>query len=332
MDIHSSSEDISSHTFDGSLVEAGLRPLAATGLSTLQVNVGKLCNKSCRHCHVGGGAGMEEVMTRETFNACLDALSSGGLSVVDITGGAPEMNPSYRWFVESCRGMGGMGLHVKTRTNLTIMLEDGYTELPAFFAENSVEVIASLPCYSEGTTDEVRGKGTFRGSLEALSRLNQAGYGKEGSGLLLNLVYNPSGAFLPPVQSELEAAFRRELLERYDISFNGLFVLTNMPVGRFADSLEASGSLDGYRESLVSSFNPVAAENVMCRTTVSVGWDGSLYDCDFNQMLRLGCASGAPGHIREFDRAGLKGRRIVTGPHCYGCTAGAGSSCGGQTV
>jgi len=313
-------------TFDASLSETGLFPLRAGGMGTLQVNVGRLCNQSCLHCHVEAGPESEEVMARETLAMCMDALGAGGFSCIDITGGAPEMNPGYRWLVE---GAAGLGVSVRTRTNLTILLEEGCTDLPGFFARNSVEVIGSLPYYLPEMTDAQRGSGVFDASIEALRRLNSLGYGEEGGELVLNLVYNPCGAFLPPSQKAVEADFRRELSMRYGVRFTSLYTIANMPIGRFLSFLKRSGNLERYMGRLRASYNPAAAANVMCRETLSVGWDGSLYDCDFNQMLGLGCSHGAPAHIRDFDADALGSRRIVTGTHCYACTAGAGSSCSG---
>jgi radical SAM/Cys-rich protein len=314
--------------FDESLKGSGLYPLTPSGITTLQVNVGRRCNQACRHCHVGAGPERVEVMERDTMELCLRAIEEGGYPTVDITGGAPEMNPDYQWFVERLRRM---GRHVMTRTNLTIILEDGYKDLPGFWSKNSVEVVASLPYYLETTTDRQRGRGVFASSIRALKILNEAGYGVEGMGIL-NLVYNPAGAFLPPSQNGVEADFRRELKKRHGISFSNIFTITNMPVGRFLNFLESSGNLSSYMERLVSSYNPRAAECVMCRSTLSVGWDGTLYDCDFNQVLGLKCGWGAPDHLKDFDKDELEGRRVVTGPHCYGCTAGAGSSCTGEVA
>ncbi|MDO8444909.1 MAG: arsenosugar biosynthesis radical SAM protein ArsS [Deltaproteobacteria bacterium] len=315
--------------FDKTIAESNLYPLKSTGINTLQVNVGKLCNQVCRHCHVDAGPGRKEVMTRETLELCLDILRDTDIPTVDITGGAPEMNPDFRWFVEECRKL---GRHVMIRTNLTILSEPGYEDMPRFFAENKVEVIASLPYYMEQNTDSQRGRGVFKKSIESLKRLNSLGYGREGSGLTLDIVFNPGGAFLPPSQKALEADYKREMQKRYGISFNNLFTITNLPVGRFLAYLNSSGNFEMYMNRLVSSFNPLAAANAMCRDILSVGWDGTLYDCDFNQMLGLSVNHGVPSHIRDFDLSRLSKRQIVTGLHCYGCTAGAGSSCGGATT
>lgn len=315
--------------FDDSLKDTGLYPLLSVGVKILQVNVLLRCNQACRHCHVVAGPDRQEVMGRPVMEACLALLRESSIETVDITGGAPEMSQGYTWFVER---LTGLGLHVKTRTNLTILLVDGFTALPEFFASNKVEIIASFPYYLEGTADRQRGKGVFAASIEALKRLNGIGYGMEGTGLELNLVYNPAGAFLPPSQKAIERDFRRELLRRYGICFTNLFTITNMPIGRFKDFLVTSGNYTTYMERLAASYNPTAAANVMCRETLSIGWDGSIFDCDFNQMLGLKSDHGAPDHISNYDLKKFDRRQIVTGLHCYGCTAGAGSSCGGAVV
>ncbi|MCS7210874.1 MAG: arsenosugar biosynthesis radical SAM protein ArsS [Chloroherpetonaceae bacterium] len=312
--------------FDETYQSIGEGPLTATGIEVFQVNVGKLCNQVCRHCHVDAGPDRREIMSRETMQLCLEALAKTDVPKVDITGGAPEMNPNFRWFVSEVKKL---GRHVMVRSNLTILLAKGYEDLPEFFAAHGVEVISSLPHYTATNTDKQRGEGVFERSIEAIRRLNHLGYGQEGSGLILNLVYNPVGAFLPPNQAGLEADYKRVLNVEYGVQFNHLYTITNMPIGRFLDYLIASGNYESYMQRLVSLFNPAAARNVMCRTTLSIGWDGTLYDCDFNQMLELKVGFGAPMHIKDFDFAQLRTRRIVTKQHCYGCTAGAGSSCGG---
>lgn len=315
--------------FDNAIAESNLYPLTSTGISVFQVNLGKLCNQACRHCHVEAGPNRTEVMTRDTMELCLDILKNTDIPTVDITGGAPEMNPNVRWFVEECRKR---EKHVMVRSNLTILTEPGYEDIPRFFAENKVEVIASLPYYLEQNTDSQRGRGVFKKSIESLKRLNSLGYGREGSDLTLNLVFNPGGAFLPASQKALEADYKREMWKRYGVSFSNLFTITNLPVGRFLAYLNSSGNFEGYMNRLVSSFNPSAAANAMCRNILSVGWDGTLYDCDFNQMLEMVVNHGAPSHLKDFDLSMLSKRQIVTGIHCYGCTAGAGSSCGGATT
>ncbi len=309
----------------------GLYPLRPTGTTILQVNVGKMCNQTCRHCHVDAGPDRKEIMTRSTMQLCLDALAhSPQITTVDLTGGAPEMNPDFRWFVEE---LSKLGRQVMVRCNLTIILANKkYHDLPDFFRKHGVHVVSSLPYFQASRTDAQRGDGVFEKSIKALQLLNAVGYGLEGSGLLLDLVYNPSGAFLPGSQASLEAEFKRRLRSGYQVEFNSLFCITNLPVSRYLDYLVQSGNYDSYMEKLVSAFNPAAAAGVMCRNTVSVGWDGYLYDCDFNQMLELQVAHGAPQHIRDFDAAVLDERDIVLNQHCYGCTAGAGSSCGGETV
>jgi len=315
--------------FEEALAGDSLFPLRAAGIQVLQVNVGKLCNQTCRHCHVDAGPDRREVMSRETMQACLDVLARTEIPTLDITGGAPEMNPHFRWFVAAARRL---GRHVIDRCNLTILLAPGYQDLPAFLAEQRVEVVASLPCYLPENTDAQRGDGVFERSIAALRQLNAVGYGQPESGLILTLVYNPVGSSLPPPQTELEAAYRRELRARYGVVFNRLFTITNMPISRFLDDLLRSGRYDAYMQNLIAAYNPATVAGVMCRTTLSVGWDGQLYDCDFNQMLDLHLAPGLPQNIRDFDMRQLQDRAIVTGQHCYGCTAVCGSGCQGAIV
>lgn len=313
--------------FEAKMRAAGLDPLLAGAITVFQINVGKFCNQTCHHCHVDAGPQRKEIMTRETAELCLRALEKTDILNVDITGGAPELNPNFRWLVERATTM---GRHVMDRCNLSVLLLPSQADLADFLAENRVEVIASLPYFREAQTDAQRGDGVFAKSIAALRKLNELGYGKPDSGLALNLVYNPVGAFLPPKQQALEAQFRHELDRRHGVVFNHLHTITNMPIRRFLDFLLASGNYEGYMRRLVSAFNPAAASGVMCRYTISVGWDGTLYDCDFNQMLDLPLGFGAPQHVRDFDAALLDQRRIVTCNHCYGCTAGAGSSCAGS--
>jgi radical SAM/Cys-rich protein len=310
--------------FDLRLNEAGMYPLCATGITVLQINVGKLCNQTCRHCHVDAGPDRIESMSRETAVQCMAALAKTNIPTVDMTGGAPELNPHFRWLVEQARGL---GRHVIDRCNLTVLLLPSQQDLAGFLTANQVEIIASLPYYRASQTDAQRGDGVFDKSIEAIRKLNRLGYGEDGSGLVLNLVYNPVGAFLPPKQEPTEALFKRELSGRFGVRFNRLYTITNMPISRFLEFLVESGNYDGYMDRLANAFNPAAAAGVMCRSTLSVGWDGTLYDCDFNQMLDLPVSHGAPSHIRDFDPAQLHHRRIVTRNHCYGCTAGSGSSC-----
>ncbi len=315
--------------FDRQLTRVGLHPLHATGITVFQINVGKLCNQTCRHCHVDAGPDRQEIMTRETAELCIKALAQTDIPTLDITGGAPELNPQFRWLVEQARAL---GRHVMDRCNLSVLLLPSQTDLAEFLARHRVEVIASLPYFRSSQTDAQRGDGVFDKSMQALRLLNKLGYGVEGSGLTLNLVQNPVGAFLPPKQEAIEAQFRRELARHHGVVFNHLYTITNMPISRFLEFLIESGNYEGYMERLANAFNPAAAAGVMCRYTISIGWEGTLYDCDFNQMLDLPVSHGAPRHIRAFDPALLHGRRIVTGNHCYGCTAGAGSSCGGSVT
>ncbi|MCC6460540.1 MAG: arsenosugar biosynthesis radical SAM protein ArsS [Saprospiraceae bacterium] len=301
-----------------------------TRVEIFQLNAGKLCNQTCAHCHVDAGPDRKaENMSRENFERCLDILRQYDIPTVDITGGAPEMNPNFRWFVSECHKL---GKHVIDRCNLTIIVSNPkYRDLPQFFAENQVEITSSLPHYSARRTDSQRGDGVFDDSIEALQLLNAVGYGREGSGLKLNLVYNPTGTFLPGNQAALEADFKQQLQRKFGIQFNNLYAITNMPISRFLDYLIEHGQYETYMQSLLDAFNPGAVAGVMCRNTISVSWDGYLYDCDFNQMLDLKVA-GAGTHLSEFDLAALENRDIVLNQHCYGCTAGAGSSCGGQVV
>lgn len=296
----------------------------------LQINIGKLCNQTCAHCHVDAGPDKKvENMDKATLEKCLEILKNHNIPTVDITGGAPEMNPHFRWFVEECRKM---GKKVMNRCNLTIIQANPkYYDLPEFFAQNQVHVISSLPYFSKIRTDSQRGDGVFDDSIEALKKLNAFGYGMEGSGLILDLVYNPSGAFLPGHQVSLEHEFKLQLGRRFNISFNQLFCITNLPVSRFLNYLIESGNYSQYMTALVEAFNPGTIEGLMCRYTLSVSWDGYIYDCDFNQMLNLK-VSGNCNHIDNFNLDTLMERQIVLNQHCYGCTAGAGSSCGGEIV
>ena len=314
--------------FDEKLAAHGLS-LRGLTVETLQVNVGKLCNQACRHCHVDASPSRTEIMTRETVEQVIRVLRQFRFPTLDITGGAPELNPSFRHLVREARAL---RTHVIVRHNLTVMFEPGQDDLPRFFREHEVEVVSSLPYFLQEQTDAQRGHGVFEKSVAAMRRLNGVGYGLEGSGLVLNLVYNPVGAFLPPAQNSLETDFKRELLARHQLSFNRLYTITNMPIKRFLDYLRRSGNEERYMRKLVEAFNPHAVEGLMCRSLLSVDWTGRLYDCDFNQMLELGVAPGLPQTITEFDAERFAARRIRTGTHCFGCTAGAGSSCGGSVV
>jgi radical SAM/Cys-rich protein len=314
-------------SFEEVVAQHSLWPLRAGGIEVLQVNLGKLCNQTCRHCHVDAGPDRRENMSRETVDDCLDVLRRNDIPTLDITGGAPEMNPHFRYLVEHAARL---GRHVIDRSNLTILVAPGYEELPEFLAAHDVEIAASLPCYLEENCDRQRGSGVFRRSIDALRRLNEIGYGRSGNKLILTLVYNPVGATLPPLQQKLEADYRRELRSRYGIEFTRLYAITNMPISRFLDHLLASGQYETYMRTLVESFNPAAVDRVMCRTTLSVDWQGYLFDCDFNQMLDISLAPRLPRHIRDFNSVQLMARPIATGRHCFGCTAGAGSSCQGS--
>ena len=313
--------------FSEKLEVAGLWPLRAGDIEILQINIGKMCNQVCGHCHVDAGPDRKEIMTRDTMQQCLNALQHLAVKTVDITGGAPEMNPDFRWFVEALKKL---GKHIIVRCNLTIIVANKkFNDLPEFYKEHQVEIASSLPFYNADRTDRQRGEGVFQDSITALQMLNATGYGKPGSGLLLNLVYNPSGAFLPGNQQQMEKDFKTELKKNYGIEFNNLFCITNMPISRYLEYLINSGNYEKYMQRLVSAFNPTAASHVMCRNTLSVGWDGYLFDCDFNQMLDLKIAAPA-NHISQLERPLLPGREIRVNQHCYGCTAGSGSSCGGS--
>ena len=307
----------------------GTRTLHSLAPAVMQLNLGKMCNQRCGHCHVDAGPDRKEIMTRATMRECLSALDqASSFEVVDLTGGAPEMNPDFRWLVEEVRAR---GKRVIVRCNLTIILaHPKYKDLPDFYRHNQVEVVCSLPHYSAMRTDAQRGQGVFAQSIEALKMLNDVGYGDENTSLTLNVVHNPSGAFLPGDQQNLEKEFKEQLMRRFGIRFNQLFSITNMPISRFLDYLWQSNNLTRYMQELVQAFNSSTLPHLMCRNTLSVGWDGDLYDCDFNQMLALKLNSGAPSHIRDFSLEKLTGRTIQTHAHCYGCTAGAGSSCGGE--
>lgn len=316
-------------TFDEAVAAAGHTPLCATDISVLQINVGKRCNQACRHCHVDAGPDRVEVMRDDVLDATLRFMERSEIPAVDVTGGAPELHPRFREIVMRARAA---GRRVIDRCNLTITRLPNYADIPEFLATHGVDVIASLPSHAQKQTDAQRGAGVFEDSIAALRRFNELGYGMDHSGLLLNLVTNPVGAFLPGSQQSLEAEWKRTLRLRYGISFNHLYTITNMPISRYLQFLTDSGNLEAYMERLVAAFNPAAVDGLMCRYTLSVGWDGRLYDCDFNQMIDLSTAPGAPQTIFDADATALAGRRIVVGPHCFGCTAGAGSSCGGATT
>jgi radical SAM/Cys-rich protein len=303
-------------------------PIDRQRLDSLQVNLGYRCNQSCQHCHVNAGPNRREVMERQTVAAILGFLRRGEVAKLDLTGGAPELNPHFRYLVAEAAGL---GVQVIDRCNLTILEEAGQEDLADFLAGHRVEIVASLPCYLEDNVDAQRGRGVFARSLRALEKLNDRGYGVEGSGLSLHLVYNPQGPSLPPPQCALEADYKRMLGERYGIRFNRLLTLANMPIQRFGGLLQSQGQFHDYVALLKSAHRAENLDDVMCRSLISVDWRGYLYDCDFNQMLGMGLdgSDGRPLHISELEAVELQGRSIRVAEHCYGCTAGQGSSCGG---
>jgi radical SAM/Cys-rich protein len=308
----------------------GMMPFKPNTLEILQINLGYMCNLSCDHCHVDAGPDRTEMMSKETLNACLKAIDTSDAHTVDLTGGAPEMHPDFCWFVEELSKR-----NVKTivRSNLTILVSnDKYKTYPEFFKKHKVIVTASLPCYTKENVDKQRGDGVFNDSIEALKILNELGYGVVGGDLELNLVFNPGGSGLPPNQAQLELDYKKELKEHFNLVFNNLYTITNLPISRFLDYLLKIERYEEYMVKLVNAFNPVAAQNVMCKNTLSVSWEGKLFDCDFNQMLELPLAHSTIKNIRDFNTKALEGRNIVLNNHCYGCTAGAGSSCQGAVV
>ena len=328
--LHLVSDD--KHNFNKKLREHNidLPPLA---IDTLQVNVTQKCNQACLHCHVDASPKRTEQMNRETVDKCLEILrESQQIKTLDITGGAPELNPHFDYFVIEAKKL---GKHVMVRHNLTVIIDGDPTTgeskmyLPEFYAKNEVEVISSLPYYQEYFTDKQRGKGVFQKSINSLKMLNEVGYGNEDGKLILDLVYNPVGAFLPASQESLEKDFKKELWKNYQIRFNNLYTITNMPIHRFKEQLERQGTYEDYMEKLINAFNPAAAEGVMCRSLLSVSYDGKIYDCDFNQMLDMQVFIDKPMTVFNFDFQKLIEREIIFDSHCFGCTAGSGSSCGG---
>ncbi len=307
--------------------------LPPLSIDTLQVNVTLKCNQACLHCHVDSSPKRTEQMSKETIDKCLEILAEHPqIKNLDITGGAPELNPHFDYLVLEAKKL---GKHILVRHNLTVTIDGDPTTkesklyLPKFYADNQVEVISSLPYYQEYFTDKQRGKGVFHKSIDSLRMLNEVGYGDENSNLILDLVYNPVGAFLPASQQSLEADFKKELWEKYQVKFDRLYTITNMPIHRFKESLERSGTYEEYMEKLINAFNPAAAEGVMCRSLLSISWDGKIFDCDFNQMLDLQVFTNKPMTVFDFDFETLLRRNIIFDSHCFGCTAGAGSSCGG---
>ncbi|NIM20190.1 MAG: radical SAM/Cys-rich domain protein [Candidatus Latescibacteria bacterium] len=316
------------NAFDMQIREATGHDLESVGLSMIQVNVGLVCNQQCFHCHVAASPNRKEVMSWETMEHILKAARAVRCELIDITGGAPELNPHFERFVSALRDE---GLNVQVRTNLTVLLEPGKTRIPEFYKKNKVQLVASLPCYLEENVRKQRGVGVYEKSIGAIKILNGLGYGIEPE-LPLNLVYNPVGPHLPPNQADLEADYRKELSQRFGIHFTKLLTITNMPIGRFIGDLRRQKKEKEYWDLLINNFNPRTVEGLMCRHQISVDWDGDLYECDFNLALKMSVDHGAPTHIRDFDPATLARRRIVTGKHCFGCTAGCGSSCGGALV
>ena len=312
--------------FSTLLADRGLLPLCATTIDTLQVNLGPRCNLSCQHCHVQGGPHRTEQMAGEDIDAVLHVLDQTPIKILDLTGGAPELHPQFRALVVAARAL---GCRVMVRTNLAVFFEPGQTDLPAFFAENEVEVIASLPCFLGPNVDSIRGAGVFAKCIEALRLLNGQGYGAEDGRRQVHLVHNPAGAFLPPPQEALELQYREALMTGHGVRFNRLFTFANMPLGRFKRFLLNAGDYDGYLATLQASFNPSALDGIMCRRQLNVGWDGTLFDCDFNATIGLPVASGYPNHIKNFDYAALSQRQIAPCEHCFGCTAGQGFTCSG---
>ena len=317
-------------TFAKKIGETGQFPLRPKKLEILQINLGYMCNQVCEHCHVDAGPDRKEIMIKETMLQCLEVIKNTNATTLDLTGGAPEMNPNFRWFVNEASKAGIKDFIV--RSNLTIIRANKkYYDLPEFFKKHNIHVVSSMPHWTRGKTDKQRGSGVFDKSIKALQDLNAIGYGLPNSKLKLDLVYNPSGAFLPGDQVSMERDFKNALLEDFGIQFHNLFTITNLPVSRFLDYLIASDNYEDYMYSLVDAYNPSAVENVMCTNTISVSWDGYLYDCDFNQMLKLKVASSVK-HISEYNEEVLNNRTIIISQHCYGCTAGAGSSCQGTVI
>ncbi|MRR15966.1 MAG: radical SAM/Cys-rich domain protein [Deltaproteobacteria bacterium] len=316
-------------SLEGTIRKINRFPLTAQGIDVLQINMGKICNLSCRHCHVHAGPERTEMMSRQVLAKCLEVLRSSSITTIDITGGAPEMNPHLAWFIEEAALL---KRRLLVRSNLTLLFDEPYRHLMDVFVKNKVELVTSLPDYLENKSDRQRGAGVFRRVVKALQELNARGYGRPGSGLVIDIVHNPVGAYLPGSQASLEREYRERLLAGHGVRFNHLFCLANLPVGRYLEYLIASGNFEDYLSTLWHLFNPSAVDHVMCLTMLSVGWDGSLYDCDFNQMLGLTVNHGAPANIMAFDIEKLKNREIVVNNHCYGCVAGAGSSCHGTTT
>ena len=316
------------NNFDQAVREVLGAGLESAVVQTIQVNLGLVCNLSCRHCHVEASPHRNESMTWETMQSLLRLTEALPEARVDLTGGAPELNPNFRPLLDA---LVEQGHQVQVRTNLTVFFEAGQGDTPEFLADRGVHLVASLPCYLDDNVDKQRGGGVYKRSVAALRRLNSLGYGRQPR-LPLNLVYNPGGAFLPPDQATLEDAYRRELRDRFDVEFTRLLTITNMPMGRFLSDLQRDGQAEDYKHLLEDSFNQSTIDGLMCRHQICIAWDGTLSDCDFNSALGLSLAGNLPRHIDQLDPSALEGRPIVTGEHCFGCTAGCGSSCGGALV
>jgi radical SAM/Cys-rich protein len=318
--------------FAEKLIEHAL-PLRHTKTEVLQINVGKLCNLTCVHCHVNAGPKRKEIMTRATIDRLIDWVAKTDIPTVDLTGGAPEMIPDFKYLVERLKSL-SLPRHIIDRCNLTILLEPGFEDYAPFLARHEIEIIASMPCYSPANVNAQRGEGVFDASIKALQLLNSLGYGVQPN-LPLHLVYNPNGAFLPGPQEELEADYKRELKEHFGIAFNKLYTITNLPIARFASYLKNNNLLADYMTLLNDAFNPATVNGLMCRNTINVSWQGEVFDCDFNQMLKMGWAGNGGSetiHLWDVDPMTVENRDVLTGDHCFGCTAGAGSSCGGALV
>ncbi len=315
--------------FTSKMKEAGLFPLQPKALEILQINVGYMCNMECSHCHVDSSPRRKEITPKTILQKCLDVIdATPSINTVDLTGGAPEMNPDFKWLIEE---LSKRNVETIIRSNLTILVEGKFKTYPEFLAKHKVTIISSLPCYTEENTDAQRGDGTFNRSIKALQILNELGYGRQDD-LPLHLVYNPGGAFISPSQAKLQDDYKRELGERFNIDFHNLYTITNLPVSRFLEYLQADGRLNEYIELLANSFNPHAAGDVMCTNTLSVDWNGNLFDCDFNQILKMPVGVKNARNIMDFDAEELSKRNIVLNQHCFGCTAGEGSSCQGSLV
>lgn len=322
-----SAESDKENMFAQKLSQCGCYPLKALAVNTLQMNITRKCNLACKHCHVQAGPHRREMMSRETVSQCVKVAQHPSITTIDITGGSPEMHPDIDWLVSQ---MAQSGKRVLVRSNLVILLEPEYSHLIDTFTKNKIEIVGSLPDYRARRSDRQRGSGIYDKIMEAMRLLNKAGYGRPDSGLLLDLMHNPAGAYLLGSQSALEAEYKRVLSQEHNVFFNTLFCLVNCPIGRYLEYLKNSGNLEDYMQTLRKAFNPQTAEKVMCRTTVSVGWDGKLYDCDFNQVENLSVNSGSPDHIFTFNYDLLARRNIEIRDHCFACTAGAGSSCCGS--